>query len=217
MAQGRPIASLRTQRVSPSGCRREASIIPVDVKHRTRKSRDSPMRNWHLRSGPSGHPKMTKSGSLRRFAPNISNSQGNSDVPIADAHLRPATRSARVVHEPFAQENRGPGKQRAQGMPGAQCTRSLAREKNKAHERRHHGHTGFTRHSLRNGFNGLFRALPGDRLYCHRHQRIWLCPRPVRPTSPPLDLTPASRRQDHTTSPSAHASFVSVPSIAHRP
>jgi hypothetical protein len=48
-------------------------------------------------------------------------------------------------------------------MPGAQCTRSLACEKNKAHERRHHGHTGITRHSLRNGFNGLFRALPGDR------------------------------------------------------
>ena len=34
---------------------------------------------------------------------------------------------------------------------------------NKAHEHSHHGHTGITRHSLRNGFNGLFRALPGDR------------------------------------------------------
>src|SRR5205823_13115450 len=31
-----------------------------------------------------------------------------------------------------------------------------------AHERSHHGHTGYTRHSPRNGFNGLFRALPGD-------------------------------------------------------
>jgi hypothetical protein len=29
----------------------------------------------------------------------------------------------------------------------------------------HHGHTGFTRHSPRNGFNGLLRALPGDRLF----------------------------------------------------
>jgi hypothetical protein len=27
----------------------------------------------------------------------------------------------------------------------------------------HHGHTGITRHSPRNGFNGFFRALPGDR------------------------------------------------------
>jgi hypothetical protein len=32
----------------------------------------------------------------------------------------------------------------------------------KAHERRHHRFTGLTRPSLRNGFNGLFRALPGD-------------------------------------------------------
>ena len=35
----------------------------------------------------------------------------------------------------------------------------------KAHERRHHGHTGFTRHSLRNGFNGFLRALSGDRAF----------------------------------------------------
>jgi hypothetical protein len=28
----------------------------------------------------------------------------------------------------------------------------------------HHGHTGITRHSPRNGFNSLFRALPGHRL-----------------------------------------------------
>src|SRR6202035_3886959 len=27
----------------------------------------------------------------------------------------------------------------------------------------HHGHTGITRHSPRNGFNGFLRALPGDR------------------------------------------------------
>jgi hypothetical protein len=35
----------------------------------------------------------------------------------------------------------------------------------KAHERSHHGHTGFTRHSLRNGFNGFLRDLPGDRAF----------------------------------------------------
>src|SRR3954447_17555517 len=33
----------------------------------------------------------------------------------------------------------------------------------KAYEHSHHGHTGYTRHSLRNGFNGLLRALLGDR------------------------------------------------------
>src|ERR1700733_11004456 len=38
---------------------------------------------------------------------------------------------------------------------------------------------------------GLYRALPGDRLSCHRHQRL------------PANLTPASGCQDHTSSPSA--------------
>src|SRR3982751_3176231 len=72
----------------------------------------------------------------------------------------------------------------------------------------HHEFTGTARHSPRNGFNGLLRALPGDRACCHR--RLWikarLCPVGQKTTS--ADLTPASRRQDHTTSPSAKASFV---------
>jgi hypothetical protein len=45
---------------------------------------------------------------------------------------------------------------------------------------------------------GLFRALPGERLFCHRHQR----------KLPSANLTPAPRCQDHTTSPSASAPFV---------
>jgi hypothetical protein len=32
----------------------------------------------------------------------------------------------------------------------------------KAHKHSHHGHTGGTRHSPRNGFNGFLRALPGE-------------------------------------------------------
>ena len=47
--------------------------------------------------------------------------------------------------------------------------------------------------SPRNGFNGFLRALPGDRLSCHRRPR----------KLPFANLTPASGRQDHTTSPSA--------------
>src|SRR6059058_4167770 len=37
----------------------------------------------------------------------------------------------------------------------------------KAYEHSHHGHTGLTRHSPRNGFNGFLRALPGDRYPMH--------------------------------------------------
>jgi hypothetical protein len=55
----------------------------------------------------------------------------------------------------------------------------------------HHGDTGNTRHSPRNGFNGLLRDLPGDRA----------CLSPS--SADTANLTPASRRQNHTTSPSA--------------
>jgi hypothetical protein len=69
----------------------------------------------------------------------------------------------------------------------------------------HHGHTGITRHSLRNGFNGFLRALPGDRAF--------LSPSPADGLA---SLTPASGRQDHTTSPSASAPFVFGATRVHR-
>jgi hypothetical protein len=47
-------------------------------------------------------------------------------------------------------------------MPGVRCARSLACSVKNTRVS-HHGHTGITRHSLRNGFNGFLRALPGDR------------------------------------------------------
>src|SRR5260370_26279661 len=68
-----------------------------------------------------------------------------------------------------------------------------------------------------NGFNGLFRALPGDRALLSPSSSGYGVPKPGRADMPPLDLTPASRRQDHTTSPSAATSLVSAPLIAHRP
>ena len=52
--------------------------------------------------------------------------------------------------------------QRAQGMPGARCARSLVCSVLVAHEVVTTGSPGNTRHSLRNGFNGFLRALPGD-------------------------------------------------------
>ncbi len=83
--------------------------------------------------------------------------------------------------------------QRAQGMPGARCARSRAWWVVNTRVS-HHGHTGITRHSPRNGFNGFLRTLPGD--------RACLPPSPRGNCVPP-NLTPASGRQDHTTSPSA--------------
>src|SRR5947207_12498938 len=62
----------------------------------------------------------------------------------------------------------------------------------------HHRFTGAARHSPRNGFNGFLRDLPGD--------RALLSPSPAELL--PQNLTPASRRQDHTTSPSTSVRFV---------
>ena len=90
------------------------------------------------------------------------------------------------------------------GMPGAQCARSRACSVENTRVS-HHGHTGNTRHSPRNGFNGFLRALPGD--------RALLSPSPALLSA---NLTPASRRQDHTTSPSASAPLVKLRISVHR-
>jgi hypothetical protein len=60
-------------------------------------------------------------------------------------------------------------------------------------------------------FSRCVNPIAGDRLVCHRRPTDMARLHPVGPALPPLDLTPASRRQDHTTSPSAAASFVGAP------
>src|SRR5947209_6461126 len=77
--------------------------------------------------------------------------------------------------------------------------------KNKAHERSHHGHTGNHPALPAQWFYGLLRALPGDRACLSPSSALLLA-----------DLTPASRRQNHTTSPSASAPFVKGTARVHR-
>jgi hypothetical protein len=108
-----------------------------------------------------------------------------------------AARCARVVKESCAQANRGRGECRVPAAPAASCAKC-----SKAHECSHHESTGTPGIPARNGFNGLFRALPGDRACLSPSSAELVC-QPGRADLPPLDLTPASRRQDHTTSPSA--------------
>jgi hypothetical protein len=73
-------------------------------------------------------------------------------------------------------------------MPGARCTHGFVQRKHEVV----HRFTGTFRHSLRNGFTVSFVLSPVIGLSCHRRppRRLLL-----------KDLTPASRRQDHTTSP----------------
>jgi hypothetical protein len=92
-----------------------------------------------------------------------------------------------------------------QGMPGADAP-AAARGVVGSTRVSHHGHTGLTRHSPRNGFNGFLRALPGDRAF--------LPPSPAKISF--ANLTPASGRQDHTSSPSASSAFVSGAIRVHR-
>jgi hypothetical protein len=130
----------------------------------------------------------------------ISNSRARMRVRI------PATRGARVMPELCPSQRK-----RAQGKPGVRCTRGPTC-KGRKHVGRHHRFTGPVRLSLRNGFNGFFRALPGDRaLLPPSPCGLAASPTRLGRNSPPQDLTPASGRQDHTTSPSAATSFVCAP------
>jgi hypothetical protein len=72
----------------------------------------------------------------------------------------------------------------------------------------HHEHAETPGIPARNGFNGFLRDLLGDRAFLS----------PSLADSASTSLTPASRRQDHTTSPSALALFVksAAASIASR-
>jgi hypothetical protein len=106
-------------------------------------------------------------------------------------HLRiPATHCARAVHESFAQ--RGRGECRVPNAPAASCAK--CRKHTSVATTVAPGSPGIP---ARDGFNRLFRALPGDRACL-----------PPSLADCSANLTPASGRQDHTTSPSALAPFV---------
>ena len=100
--------------------------------------------------------------------------------------------------------------------PAASCALCIGRTHTSNNE-----YTGTPGIPARNGFNGFLRALPGDRaLLPPSLAESAARARPVGPTCHPANLTPASGRQDHTTSPSAATSLVSVlcdRSRAHHP
>src|SRR5438477_4600096 len=104
-----------------------------------------------------------------------------------DTHLRILT--ARV--RPSFASNR-PRKERAQGMPGARCTRSLACKNKIAHEVVTTGspeQPGIPRAMV---LTVSFVLFPVTGLVCHR-----------RLADRSANLMPASGHQNHTTSPSA--------------
>jgi hypothetical protein len=104
---------------------------------------------------------------------------------------------ARVVHQSYPLQE-----QRAQGMPGDDLARGPPAIRKAGG--RYHRFSRITRHSLRNGFNGVLRALLGDRAFL-----------PPSRADRSAHLTPASGCRDHTTSPPAFVSRA-VASIASR-
>jgi hypothetical protein len=136
--------------------------------------------------------RLRRHGLLRRFAP-------RNDVETNA--LIPAAHFARVVQILCPSPIRGRRESRATTAPVAPCAKGE--------------HTGWNYRFSRNApafpaqwCYGFLRALPGER--------------PLLPPSPawdlPRGLTPGSRRQDHTTSPSAAEPFAVEPaaSIASR-
>ena len=133
------------------------------------------------RSNPSGDT----CGAMDCFVAFAPRNDGR-DIASTSPRSRGATRPK--FCKIFAPPNRGRRESRVSDAPAA------ARVVVGSTRVSHHEFTGNIRLSPRNGFNGLFRALPGD--------RALLPPSPLRSLLL-RNLTPASRRQDHTTSPSA--------------
>ncbi len=67
----------------------------------------------------------------------------------------------------------------------------------------------------RNGFTTYFALSPVTGLFCHRRPRTNVVSAPGRADTTSANLTPASGRQDHTTSPSAASSLVRALWTAH--
>ena len=67
--------------------------------------------------------------------------------------------------------------QRAQGRPGARCTRGLVCKLVKERRTRAYRFSGSTPAFPAQWFDGLLRALPGERLSCHRRPRENCSPR----------------------------------------
>jgi hypothetical protein len=117
----------------------------------------------------------------------------------ADAALPLAAHCARVAGNSCRPRN-----QRAQGMPDARCTRGLVCNVHKKVRTRAYRAAEAIRHSLRNGFTAYIVLSLVNGLSCHHR-----CAKVNR-----RNLTPATGRQDHTTSPYASATFVSATSAS---
>src|SRR4029450_8679618 len=95
--------------------------------------------------------------------------------------------------------------ERAQGRPGACCTRGLACDLRKQKGARAYRAAGTLRPSLRNGVTAYFVLFPENCSFA-----------PVLAGSLPANVMPAPRHQNHTTSPYASGAYVYRALSVHR-
>jgi hypothetical protein len=111
---------------------------------------------------------MTDSGLPRRFRLRSLSYGGQvaprNDVKRASAISRRDAPEACMKPSPLNAEGAGNAGRTMRPQPRMQMK--------KAYERSHHGHTGFTRHSLRNGFTAYIVLSPAIGLSCHRRLRF---------------------------------------------
>jgi hypothetical protein len=113
---------------------------------------------------------------------------------------RLAARSARAMPKRFALSIRGRGECRVPSAPAASC----AHDSGSMHTSIHSEFTGIARHSRTQWFTAYIALSPERSAHLPPSPRgLKVLSDPVEPNEPPQDLTPAPRRQDHTTSPSA--------------
>jgi hypothetical protein len=146
--------------------RGEGEVVPLDLN-----SSCSPITWLAYRGG--GVPGLTSSGEVK---PTYSNSLICSHSFAFSPRI---SREFCVERPPTEIRGRSATPGGEQGMPGADAP-AAARGVVGSTRVSHHGHTGITRHSPRNGFNSLFRALPGDRAFLPPSPRGYRRVRPVR-------------------------------------
>jgi hypothetical protein len=170
-------------------------------------------------SGPSDHPGMTKNGLLRRsrLPPSLFELRRTGRSLSYGGHVVPRNLAMTSRYRfafprrdtPELCRNHSP---KIEGAGKAGCPphpQPRVRNKTKHTSVVTAGFTGFTRPSLRNGFNSLFRALPGDRAF--------LPPSPAKVAFRELDANVgASGPHDFAVRTQRHSSFDTAASTASR-
>jgi hypothetical protein len=124
---------------------------------------------------------------------------------LSDATSRPR-RAMRPSCAFISRPQRGRGECRMPVAPAASC--ALGSGRTHTSKRVHRNHPAFPHAMV---LTVSFVLSPVTGLVCHRRQRIKVLSAPGRADLTSANLTPASGRQDHTTSPYASAPFVSSP------